>query len=93
MLDLCGDMMTYRKTGSSCFLLAGSFFLFVQAMETSGDTVGNGENRSPLVLGLFQKCLRYSVSIADRSLILFGLFQIGLQYSLATGQKVSNNNL
>jgi hypothetical protein len=43
--------------GTPCFLLAGclylGFFLFTKPTKTSGDMVGNGPSRPPLLFGNF----------------------------------------
>jgi hypothetical protein len=60
-------MVANRPKRFPCFLLAGSFsqgfLIFMQPMKSSGDTVGNGLNRSPLLFVLFP---RYSSAFSQR---------------------------
>ncbi len=68
LIHICGDTVAIRLSRSLCFLWSCSFFLviffvFMQSMRTSGETIGNGTNRTPLFRGLILKCLHYPVSI------------------------------
>jgi hypothetical protein len=59
MHEICGDTVSDGPKGPPYFLLAR-------------DQVGNSPIGSPLFLGHFPKCIRYSVSYAEKSLMLYG---------------------
>jgi hypothetical protein len=67
MPEICGDTVGFRPWGFPCFLL-------------TGDPVKNVPIRSPLLFEHFPKCIRYSVSIAERSSILFEESPIPFRY-------------
>jgi hypothetical protein len=69
---ICGDVLGNRPSGSPCFLLARRFFL--QSRKTSGDTVRNAVNGSPLLFGHFSAGRQYPLGAAPK---VFGTFPIG----------------